>query len=384
MPLEQLGRGAVLGVLRQQDLAVFERVVGAPVLVVLAECSAHREPVTGPDGRVPRERDLAVWRAEFEREIGPLSRFGTVIAAEAAWLDTWLVCHAAVIDGRTPIDATRAPLPIDERLRQGSIGGWWVRGSEFPAAATPWREESSLTLHCAHEPLGALVEGALLIARGIDVGAGQVALVGRPVIVDEQAVSDILGLLHRAPERELCAGLRWPEVRTHTAAGEIVRQRFRHYSAARRRRRCGRPAPAPTASRSELLTYWDDDVVFKVLGAAVEAAVKPPDEPGVIWEQCDEDAGDPPLLGELTISPEEGEVSLSAPSEGHMERLVAVLPASLLGERESDNVDLPDVLPRVRRERLEGMLRAGLPCGVAARALRSPATFTPAAPPLHR
>ena len=51
-----------------------------------------------------------------------------------------------------------------------------------------------------------------------------------------------------------------------------------------------------------------------------------------------------------------GEVSLSAPSEGHMERLVATLPASLLGELESDDVDLPDVLPRVRRERLESML----------------------------
>ena len=94
----------------------------------------------------------------------------------------------------------------------------------------------------------------------------------------------------------------------------------------------------------------------KVLGAPVVPAVEPPDEPGVIWELCEEDAGDPPVLGELTVSPAEGDVSLSAPSEPHMERLVAALPASLLGELESDDVDLPDVLPRVRRERLESML----------------------------
>lgn len=308
-------------------------------------------------GSEARERDLARWRAEFEREIGPLSRLGTLVAADAAWLDTWLVCHAQVIDGRTPIDATREPLPIDERLRESSIGGWWVRGSQFPVAATRWREEAPLTLHCAREPLGALTEGALLVARSIDVSDGNVALIGSPVIVDEQAVSDMLALLHRAADKALCAALRWPERRTHTAAGEIVRQRFRHYRLLDADTALGVLRGNPDCvEHSELLTYWDDDVVFKVHGARIGQAVEPLNEPGVIWELCDEDAADPPILGELTISPEEDEVSLSAPSERHMERLVAALPASLLGELESDDVDLPDVLPRVRRERLESML----------------------------
>lgn len=67
-------------------------------------------------------------------------------------------------------------------------------------------------LHGRHEPFGTLREGALLVARGVEVGLGHVALVGRPIMVDDDAVDDVLALLHRAPDRALrarpCAGPR--------------------------------------------------------------------------------------------------------------------------------------------------------------------------------
>ncbi len=99
-----------------------------------------------------------------------------------------------------------------------------------PIAATHWRFEEPVALHCPDEPFGELRDGALLIARGVEAGLGHVALVGRPVVVDDDAVDDVLALLHRSPDRALCAALRWPEERTYTAEGELVQQRVRRYA----------------------------------------------------------------------------------------------------------------------------------------------------------
>jgi hypothetical protein len=182
-------------------------------------------------GDYVREVARSEWLAAFDDKIGPLPRFGGVFADEAAWLDTWLVCDEPILDGRTALDVAAAAR-IDEQLRGSVIGGWWARGAAFPLPASHWRFEEPVILHCLSDPLGELAEEALVVGRGIELGGGHVALVGRPVVVDEQAIEALLALLGSAPAEALCAAVRWPEERTHTAEGELVRQCSRFYEVA--------------------------------------------------------------------------------------------------------------------------------------------------------
>ncbi len=232
---------------------------------------------------------------EFERNLGPLPPFGPNIE-DAAWLDTWLVCHAPVVDGRTPLEAW-AQSAADAQLAQSAVCGWWVRGVGPPIAATHWRYEEPVALHCQHRPFGELEEGALLVARGIEAGLGHVALIGRPVVVDDDAVDDVLAMLHRAPDEALCAALRWPEERTYTE-GELVQQRFRDYTLDDPDAAIAllRATPGVTED-TDVLTWWEDDVLFKVAAPAIQEVTRPPAEPGVVWTLCEEDTTNPPLLG---------------------------------------------------------------------------------------
>jgi hypothetical protein len=311
-------------------------------------------------GDEARRRAPAAWTAAFDEQIGPVGRFGVVDAQEAAWLDTWLVCDAPIGDGPPPIDAAADPSPVDEALRQSSIGGWWARGADFPLDAVHWRFDEPATLHSRHEPLGTLREGALVVARGLDTGLGHVALVGRPVVVADECVGDVLAQLRRAPDRALCASVRWPEERTHTAEGELVQQYFRSYSLAEPEAAIAtlRGAPGVTERFGEV-SLWENDVLFRVHGSPLVPAVVPPAEPGVVWHLCDEDREDPRVLGDVCVSPEDGDLSLSAPTPSRVERLLDALPESVvdrLGEVCGEELDAPDLMRRVQRERLAALV----------------------------
>ncbi|HMJ32416.1 MAG TPA: SEC-C metal-binding domain-containing protein [Baekduia sp.] len=314
-------------------------------------------------GSLVRDEAGPEWRTAYERHLAPLNRFGAVPAEHAAWLDTWLVCDGPVLGGRTPLEALAVePQPIDAALQRSSICAWWARGTAFPLPATHWRYEEPLALHSRHEPFGALSDGALLVARGVEVGDAHVALVGRPVVVDDDAIDDVLALLHAAPDQALCAALRWPEVREHTADGDVVQHCSRCYELADPSAAVAllRAAPAVTED-VEAVTYWEDDVAFKVFGPPITEVVEPPHETGVVWELCGADSDDAPLLGELTVSPDDGDLTLSAATRARVERLLAALPQPLrdsLGAAVSEDLDVPDVLPRINRERLQSLLLA--------------------------
>jgi hypothetical protein len=181
-------------------------------------------------------------------------------------------------------------------------------------------------------------------------------------VVDDEAVDDVLALLHAAPDQALCAALRWPEVREHTADGDLVQHCFRCYELADPGVAVGLLRAAPGVTEDvEAVTYWEDDAAFKVFGPPITEVVEPPHETGVVWELCDEDDDDPPLLGEITVSPEDGDLTLSAPTRRRAERLLAALPQPVrdsLGAAVSEDLDVPEVLPRINREHLKSLLPA--------------------------
>lgn len=315
-------------------------------------------------GERTRREAWVQWRTAYERNLAPLNRHGLLLGEMASWLDLWLVCDAAVVDGRTPLMAYGAEEPhhVDERLRTSAIGGWWLRGSGFPVPATSWCHEDRVTLHGHRDPLGAPAEGALLVGRAVEAQRSHVALIGRPVIVDEQAVGDVLAVLRTAPADALCSALRWPERREHTAEGELVRQCYRTYRLHDADAAVASLRSSPAATEQQLLGCYEDDVTFHVRGDALPGAVEPSPERGVAWELCEEDREDPPRLGEVTVSPAEDEVILSAPTRARAERLLAALPWELrssLTQLVDEDLDGPDVLPRVNRERLERLLPVG-------------------------
>ena len=195
-------------------------------------------------------------------------------------------------------------------------------------------------------------------------------------MVDDDAVDDVLALLHRAPDEALCAALRWPEERTYTAEGELVQQRFREYTLNDPDAAIAllRATPGVTED-TDVLTWWEDDVLFKVAAPAIEEVTTPPAEPGVVWTLCEEDTTDPPLLGDVTVSREDSELALSAPTERRLDRLVTALPDRLrasLAEVTDEHSDFPDVLPRLRRVRMDELtsLPSARPPAVVAHASR--------------
>jgi len=310
-----------------------------------------------------REQDTPAWVSAYERNIAPLNRFGTVPAEFAAWLDLWLVCDEPLVDGRSLLEvaATSETAAADERLLASSISGWWLRGAEFPVPAAPWRYDEPVTLHCPRQPLGSPADGALLIGRGVDVGRGHVALIGRPVVVDEKAVDDLLGVLARTPSQALFAALRWPEWREHTADGELVQQFYRCYSLSDPEAAMAALRASSTAMERDVLCYGEDDVEFAIAAPSITDVVEPAAEPGVVWDLCEEDRADPPVLGEVTVSPADGELLVSAPTRKRADRLLDALPSEVragLGELIYDDLDGPDVLPRMSRDRLEELAPA--------------------------
>jgi hypothetical protein len=220
-------------------------------------------------GDITRDKAWPQWLEAYETRFVATGRFAGVPADIARWLDLWLVCDGAVIDGRTPLEAFGAgePDPIDERLAASVIGAWWIGGGRAPIVATTWTRAEPAMLHLRHEPLGSAEEGRLLVGRGIALGDRDIALVGRPVVVDPEAERDVLAVLREAASDALIAALRWPEVRYHTAEGDLVQQCLRSYRIADPDAAVAQLRQSPAATEADVLGYWEDDVTFHVHGA---------------------------------------------------------------------------------------------------------------------
>jgi len=99
--------------------------------------------------------------------------------------------------------------------------------------------------------------------------------------------------------------------------------------------------------------------MFEIRGPLFTDAVEPAAERGIVWELCREDRADPPVLGEVTVSRDDAELSITALTSNRTEQLFEALPAkkrSALGELVSEDLDGLDVLTRVSRERLEQLM----------------------------
>jgi hypothetical protein len=68
--------------------------------------------------------------------------------------------------------------------------------------------------------------------------------------------------------------------------------------------------------------FWDSEVIeWYWLGATASTPVEMPDELGIEWFLCHEDAAERPQLAKLELNPDHGEVWLFAPSASRFERV---------------------------------------------------------------
>ena len=114
--------------------------------------------------------------------------------------------------------------------------------------------------------------------------------------------------------------------------------------------------------RDDVLGYWEDDTMFNVVGPPGRTAIiEPAAERGVAWKLCREDEADPPIIGEITVSPDDDEFALTAVTAERADRLLAVLPPEVratMGELTGEDLDSPDVLTRVSRDRMRQLAPA--------------------------
>lgn len=166
-------------------------------------------------------------------------------------------------------------------------------------------------------------------------------------------------VLTKRPGDALFAALRWPEWREHTAEGDLVQQCHRCYSLTDPEVAIGALQAHPLASARDIAGYWEGDVTFAIAGPSVVEPVEPTPQPGVRWDLCAEDRQSPRVLGEVTISPDDEELHVTAPTRSRVEPALDALPAAVtegVGELKYEDIDAPDVLPRMSRERLDDLM----------------------------
>jgi hypothetical protein len=291
--------------------------------------------------------------------------------------DLWIVCDRSFGDDGTPLELAlarvgRPPDPCLDRLARSQLRTWrieTVRGVGLLDASCPLTGQSA-RLETVQRPAGDPEPGRFVVARSVPRANGTYALLGRAPIVDPRAHDDFQELFKQlaceVPERERfwreCGGTlaaaawNWPEEREHTREGDIVQSHFVSFKlpdtgAARR----AFDAHDEFARTGEV--FWDSAVVaWYWLGVTASAPVEMPEELGVEWFLCHEDAAERPQLAKLELRLDHDEVWLFAPSASRFERVEADFThrfGPLLGEVDRRGVDWAEILPRWKREHIE-------------------------------
>lgn len=275
-------------------------------------------------------------------------------------VDLWLVCDRW---------RTAAPLPA---LEHSAIRPWKIeaiRGAGRIDATCPVTGETAC-LATVRRPAGDCVPGRFLVARSVPREGGTHALLGRVPVVDARAQDDFKDLLEqlssevRQPFRlwfqyggEIAAAAwNWPEEREHTREGEIVQEHHVAFALPDPERAI-RALDADGEFARTGQKYWDANVIaWHWLAGTPAPAVEMPDELGVEWRLCREDADDQPWLAELDLNLYERDIWLFAPSARrleHVERELVRRFEAILGEIADRRVETVQSIPRWKQERID-------------------------------
>jgi len=293
--------------------------------------------------------------------------------------DLWLTCDVAMAGGSTAL-AAAGPALLDaeviEALEGSALRVWRVeavRGAGMIEAACLASGQHCL-LETVRPPRTELAPDALVVARSVSLGRDRFALLGHPVVVASDAREEFEELFWEAScdERDVSrlwrdfggrfasAALGWPEDREHTRDGEIVCDTHVAFDLTDVGAMVSALDDAVDFHRTGQ-EFWDSDTIAWHWRAAqpMAPAVSMPDERGVRWSLCEEDAQDPPIDARVECNPEEQDVWLFAPGPDRLarcEKRFAGRFAGLLTDATSRGSDIEEIVPKWRRERWERSL----------------------------
>lgn len=288
--------------------------------------------------------------------------------------DLWLTCDVPLVEGVTVLETIGKTLlanDVVEGLAASALRAWRIEAArsahliEVSCLATGDRATVDLPDRRADEP----VPGSILVGRGIAVDPTRIVLIGRGAVVAPEAEDDFEDLFwqlsfdqpdvprlwHECGGQLSAAALGWPEDREYTREGEIVRET-----------RVAFDIPDTTAMIRELDAvpefrrtgqhFWDSETIaWHWRGPRQDSSpAAMPDDLGVVWSLCDEDAEDPPIEATIELNLDDNSVWLFAPAPGRLarcEREFTERFADLLGPRVDQGFDLIEIIPRWKRER---------------------------------
>jgi hypothetical protein len=295
--------------------------------------------------------------------------------------DLWLTCDVPLADGERVLARAASDISVDPRLSESRLRVWRigrVLGGGMIAASCPLTGEPGM-LQTVRVPAGVVEPDRLLVARSVPRELGWYALLGRAPVVAPEVQADFEDLLAqfepdlRDPDRtwheaggELAASAwRWPEEREHTREGDIVAEARVSYALR------DIPAMIRTLDESPLLErtgrgFIDADVIEWRVPASRPgwARVDLPDELGVRWHLCPEDANEPATDARIELNLDHGGVWIFAPTPARLERAEQTFTAAfgeLLGETLDRGVDRPEIVARWQRERWDRSLKRMAP-----------------------
>lgn len=351
---------------------------------------------------LPRRDVLARTTARFEAGIDELGRWArtehpdTYLAAFAEFYsggweafglagpdpdellaaDQWLTCDVPLAGGTTALESAGSALLADdvvEALAASALHAWRIEAPRGVAMieASCLAAGDRVILETSRPPAGEIVPGALLVARAVRRDGDRLTLIGRGIVVARDAQDDFEDLfwqlsfdqpdsarLWRESGGPLAsAALAWPEDREHTREGEIVCDTHVSFGLTDVNALVKALDDAPDIVRTGQ-EFWDDEtIVWNWRNTQSQPTpVAMPDDLGVHWMLCDEDAADPPIDARIELNVYEEDVWLFAPAPRRLARCEQRLMERfgfLLGDPIGRGSDLTEIIPRWRRERWE-------------------------------
>jgi hypothetical protein len=323
-------------------------------------------------------------RQEYEAAFGEFYRGGWPAFGlagpdldEQREADLWLTCDVPLADGDRVLTKASGEISVDPLLPESRLRVWSIGhllGAGLIRATCPLTGEQAM-LQTVRAPAGELRPGRLLVARSVPSTPGRYTLLGRMPVVESAVHDDFADLLDQIqvdledPDRvwreaggELAAAAwGWPEEREHTREGDIVAEARVSYALRDIAAVIRAIDDSPLCERSGR-DFMDAEVIEWRLRhpRPRQAHARMPDELGVRWQLCDEDAREPSTDARIEVNLDHGGVWIFAPTPARLDRAEQWFTAAfgeILREILDRGVDRPQIVARWQRERWDRAVR---------------------------